>query len=365
MMNIFKRLPMVVPLNKSGPSSFLKQSNMNYITLFGKRNFSTTGSKFVFDVTDDDFEEKVLKSQIPIIIDLHADWCGPCKLLGPSLEKAVNSHNGKVAMAKVDVDKNEGLSQKLRVQSLPTVMAVHKGKLLEQFVGMQPENVVNEFVQRVVDNAGNGSIEKSGVEEVEQLLSQSIMALDNKSATPEKLAPVFKGLADLNPIEAAGSDKKEDIERVNKVRAVAHASLVLLCIEQKDLEAAKTIASIIKKDFKLFINLPEIKKALASLKLQSDNTGFENSDNNDNILVSILKKRDAGNITSDERFQLVQIFSSNGSHEEAIIEGLQLIKKDRSFLDQTKVILLDIFEVLGPTNEIVIKFRRKLSNVLL
>ena len=76
-------------------------------------------------------------------------WCGPCKQLGPILEAAVRAQNGKVVMAKLDADANPGLTQQLRVSSLPTVLAVHQGKLVDSFTGLIAEEQVKDFVKRL------------------------------------------------------------------------------------------------------------------------------------------------------------------------------------------------------------------------
>jgi putative thioredoxin len=100
------------------------------------------------DVTDATFETEVLaRSQTtPVVIDLWAEWCGPCKTLGPILEKVVDATDGKVVLAKVDVDANPGLGQAFRVQSIPAVFVAQQGKVYPGFVGAQPESVVQQLV---------------------------------------------------------------------------------------------------------------------------------------------------------------------------------------------------------------------------
>ena len=104
------------------------------------------------DVTDATFETEVLaRSQTtPVVIDLWAEWCGPCKTLGPILEKVVDATDGKVALVKVDVDANPGLSQAFRVQSIPAVFVAQQGKVFPAFIGAQPESVVQQFVDSLL-----------------------------------------------------------------------------------------------------------------------------------------------------------------------------------------------------------------------
>ncbi len=103
-------------------------------------------------VTDATFAAEVLdrSAQVPVVVDLWAEWCGPCKTLGPILEAVVAETDGAVALATVDVDANPEVSAAFRVQSIPAVFALRDGAVVDQFVGAQPEAVVREFVQRLV-----------------------------------------------------------------------------------------------------------------------------------------------------------------------------------------------------------------------
>ena len=100
------------------------------------------------DVTDATFETEILqRSQTtPVVVDLWAPWCGPCKVLGPILEKVVDATNGKVVLAKVNVDENPGLAQAFRVQSIPAVFAIRDGQVVDAFQGALPEREVQQFV---------------------------------------------------------------------------------------------------------------------------------------------------------------------------------------------------------------------------
>ncbi len=104
------------------------------------------------DVLDETFQKEVIdKSMIfPVIVDLWAPWCGPCKTLGPILEKLVAATKGQVILAKVDVDKCPQIAQAFQAQSIPAVYAMKDGKILDGFVGAQPEHVVSEFVKRLL-----------------------------------------------------------------------------------------------------------------------------------------------------------------------------------------------------------------------
>lgn len=109
------------------------------------------GSFYVIDVTDDTFETDVLdrSTQVPVVIDLWAPWCGPCRTLGPILEKVVDATDGRVELTKVNVDENPRVSATFRVQSIPAVFAVKDRNVVDAFIGALPEEQVAEFVNRL------------------------------------------------------------------------------------------------------------------------------------------------------------------------------------------------------------------------
>jgi putative thioredoxin len=105
----------------------------------------------VLDVTDATFEQEVLarSSTVPVVVDLWAEWCGPCKTLGPMLERAVGATEGAVVLAKVDVDQNPQVASSFQVQSIPAVFAIRDGKVVDGFIGALPEAQVTEFVNKL------------------------------------------------------------------------------------------------------------------------------------------------------------------------------------------------------------------------
>jgi putative thioredoxin len=105
----------------------------------------------VIDVTDATFQRDVLdrSKTTPVVVDLWATWCGPCKTLGPILEKVVKATGGKVVLAKIDVDKNPGVARAFQVQSIPAVYALKDGQVVDGFMGALPEHQVKEFVGKL------------------------------------------------------------------------------------------------------------------------------------------------------------------------------------------------------------------------
>jgi putative thioredoxin len=107
------------------------------------------------DVTDASFENDVLARSmtVPVVVDLWAPWCEPCKTLGPIIERVVAATNGKVVLAKVNIDENPGIAQAFRVQSIPAVFAVADGRAMPMFQGAQPEHVVKQYVDMLLPSA--------------------------------------------------------------------------------------------------------------------------------------------------------------------------------------------------------------------
>lgn len=104
------------------------------------------------DVTDETFQTLVIdkSAEVPVVVDLWAPWCGPCKTLGPIIEKVIDETGGKVVLVKVNVDENPGLSQAFKVQSIPAVYAVKDGAVVDGFMGSYPEHAVKEFVDALL-----------------------------------------------------------------------------------------------------------------------------------------------------------------------------------------------------------------------
>ncbi|MBW3580201.1 MAG: thioredoxin [Actinobacteria bacterium] len=114
------------------------------------------------DVTDATFQTTVVERsrQVPVVVDLWAPWCGPCRTLGPILEKVIDATDGRVELAKVDIDTNPAVAQAFAVQSIPAVFALAGGKVVDQFIGAQPESAVQQFVDRLLPAAEPSEIDK-------------------------------------------------------------------------------------------------------------------------------------------------------------------------------------------------------------
>jgi len=143
---------------------------------------ATTADTHVFDVREDNFEAEVLQASLttPILVDFWAEWCGPCKTLGPMLEKLAGEFNGAFRLAKVDVDKSQQLAAMFGIRSIPTVMLVKDGQIVDGFAGALPEGQLREFLQRHVQAVDGAAEEAEFVpespEEAINRLQQAIAA---------------------------------------------------------------------------------------------------------------------------------------------------------------------------------------------
>lgn len=176
------------------------------------------------DVTEETFETEVLEksNEVPVVVDLWAEWCGPCKTLGPLLEKVIDATDGKVILAKVDVDANPGLSQAFKVQSIPAVYAMYEGKVVDGFMGAYPESAVQEFVDKLLPTE-----EQNAVAELLEAGDEGSLriALGMEPANEDLIV----ALGELLVAESRGDEALELLSRIpesDRTRKVAAAARV-------------------------------------------------------------------------------------------------------------------------------------------
>ena len=186
------------------------------------------------DVTDATFEAEVIERSAvtPVVVDLWAEWCGPCKTLGPIIEKVVDETGGKVVLAKVDVDANPAVAQAFRVQGIPAVHAIKDRRPVDSFVGAQPEAVVRSFVERLLPS------------EEETELDRLVGAGDEASLRAAlELEPGHEGaivaLAELMVVDDRRAEALELLERIDTPEARRVAALARTGADQgtDDIEA--------------------------------------------------------------------------------------------------------------------------------
>jgi putative thioredoxin len=185
----------------------------------------------VFDATEANFETDVIQASLttPVLVDFWAAWCGPCKTLGPILEKVVDSYNGAVKLAKVDTDAQMQLAAAFGVRSLPTVVLVKDGQMIDGFMGAVPESAVREFLQRHItplDAEATEDVvaETNDVETPEQAIARLQQQIATNPDKPEikldlALAFMRAGLADSaqTELESLPANLAEDV-RAKRLR---------------------------------------------------------------------------------------------------------------------------------------------------
>jgi putative thioredoxin len=174
------------------------------------------------DVTDATFQEEVVdKSKtVPVVVDLWAEWCGPCRTLGPIIEKVVDDTDGKVVLVKVNVDENPAISQAFRVQSIPAVYALRDGQVVDGFIGAYPEPEVTRFVQNLLptdaENEVAGLLAAGDEASLRQVLEREPGNEDAIVALSELLVERGEGEEALALLE-----RIPETERTRKVAAAA------------------------------------------------------------------------------------------------------------------------------------------------
>ena len=179
------------------------------------------------DVTDATFERDVIQRshEVPVVVDLWAEWCGPCRTLGPILEKVVGDTGGTVDLVKVDVDANPQVSAAFQVQSIPAVYALKDGKVVDGFIGAQPEQVVSEFVARLLPTEEESEVDRLVAAGDEASLRQALELEPDNEAAIVALAELLVAAGSTD--EALGLlDRIPETADVRRVRALARVEAV-------------------------------------------------------------------------------------------------------------------------------------------
>jgi putative thioredoxin len=126
----------------------------------------------VSDVTEQDFQQKVIErsSQVPVVVDFWAEWCGPCRTLGPALEKAVSDRTGAVELAKLDTDRNPNIAMKYEIASIPAVKAFKDGEVVSEFIGAVPPARIEAFLNELVPSEADRLVEAGDEPSLRQAL---------------------------------------------------------------------------------------------------------------------------------------------------------------------------------------------------
>jgi putative thioredoxin len=284
----------------------------------------------VVDTTTQTFAKDVLEESRtrPVLVDFWAPWCGPCKTLGPVIEKAVRAAKGAVRLVKMNIDEHPAVAGQLGIQSIPAVIAFSKGQPVDGFVGALPESQVKAFIERIAGPVGPSEAEAL-VAEGEALLEAGDAAGAGEmfaaalKAEPESV-PAVAGLA--RALLAAG-----EVERATQTLDMLPASAA------SDPRVAAVRAQI------------EIRNQAATL--------------GDRSALEAKVAADPADLQS--RFDLALLLNAEGDREGASDRLLEIVRKNRSWEDEkARKQLLQFFEAWGPMDEATRSGRRQLSSIL-
>jgi putative thioredoxin len=269
--------------------------------------------------------------EVPVIVDFWAPWCGPCKQLGPALEKAVTEANGAVKLVKVNIDENQEIGRQLRIQSIPTVYAFKNGQPVDGFMGALPDSQVRAFVQQLVGGGGH-----SGHDHAAEVLA----------AADEAFAAGDVSMA----AQAFGHVLQDEPGHPKAVAGLARCYL-----QTGDIERAKKTLQLVRPDG---ATDEAVRAVEAELKLRE-----QASDAGDT--AELTEKLTADPDNHQARYDLALALDAKGDRESALTVLLEIVKRDRKWNEEAaRKHLVTLFEAMGPTDPRTIDARRRLSAIL-
>jgi len=265
-----------------------------------------------------------------IVVDFWAPWCGPCKQLGPALEKAVRDARGSVRMVKINIDENPELAQQMRIESIPAVYAFKDGRPVDAFVGARPESQVKQFVARLAGGAKG----PSPVEEALAMAQEALTAGDTARA-----ANIYTQVLEHEP---------------GSVEAIA--GLARIAIGRKDYAAARQLLARVPKES---ANHAEAVAARASLELA------ETGDKAQGALGELRARLERDGNDHEARIELAGALFASGEREQAVDELLELVRRDRKWNEEAaRKQLVKFFEAMGHADPLTVAARKRLSSIL-
>ena len=292
------------------------------------------GAGLIKDSGTADFTRDVIEASMetPVIVDFWAPWCGPCKQLGPALEKAVKAARGAVRLVKVDIDQNQDLAAELRIQSILTVYAFFQGRPIDGFQGALPESQITAFIDRLAGAAGTAQ----GPSPIDQALEQAEAALDG--GQPAAASALFGRVLQHEPDNAK-----------------ALAGMIRCSLAGGDVEGARQMFDGLTDELR---GRAEFASIAASLELADS---AADAGEIPRLMEKVAQNKD----DHQSRLDLAVALYAANKHEAAADELLELIRRDRNWNDEAaRKQLIKFFEAWGPTHPLTLQTRRQLSALL-
>ncbi|HRY05842.1 MAG TPA: thioredoxin [Hyphomicrobiaceae bacterium] len=283
------------------------------------KDSSTTG--FAQDVIE------ASKSAL-VLVDFWASWCGPCRTLGPILEKVVKAYGGKVRLVKIDTDEHQAIAGQMRIQSLPTVYAFKDGRPLDGFMGALPESQVRAFVDRLLGEDAGDQLQAA------MAGAEDAIAEGDLQGAAEIYAAILQE-DQLNPAALAG--------------------LANCYLKSGDLDRAEQTIALVPPDKRNTAAVEAVRAAL-DLARKAGDAGD----------ASELEAKLAANPADPQtRFDLAIALASKGFKAEAVDHLVEIVRRQRTWNEEgARKQLVQFFEAWGPKDPATLEGRRKLSSVL-
>ena len=301
--------------------------------LSGMSGAAPASGDWIKDGSIDSFIEDVIdaSAKVPVIVDFWAPWCGPCKTLGPMLERLVKEAKGAVRLVKIDVDKNQELAAQMRVQSIPAVYGFVGGRPVDGFSGAVPESQLKSFIQRL----GGGAA--AAGPSVTELLAEAQTLLG-------------EGQTDL------ALQIYQQILSEDEVNAPALAGTVRALLKLGHAEGAQQLIDSLPPELREQTDIAAAIKALDLAKSAGKSSG---------AAAALREKLAANENDHQARYDLALALVGEGANEEAVDELLELYRRDRKWNDEAaKKQLLTLFEAFGPADPVTVAARKRLSSLM-